>query len=134
VPRRLVRRGFLERRPRRRKQPAWIYTILHAERLLRRKKRLYPLHQAISALPDGAMLSAGGGSFLVTAGSLLRWTSAGYETATVEPPPSMLLLTPPSTLRALAAGYRPSLHSSALPPLTLDRPGRRSSIKSEGHP
>ena len=96
-----------------RPKAAGIDSILHAERLLQREKRLHPLPLAMSALPDGAMISTGGTSFLVTAGHLLRWTPAGYEAGTAEPQLPMLL-TPPSTLRALAAGYQPHLHPSAL--------------------
>jgi hypothetical protein len=106
--------------------------ILHAERLVRHEKRLYTLQQAIGALPDGVMLSAGADSFLVTDGRLLRWTPAGYEAPTVEPPPPMLL-TPPSTLRALAAGYQPRLHPSALPLRALWEAGRQSLLKPEDH-
>ena len=90
---------------------------LHRERLDGRVKRLHPLPCPISALPDGAMLSQGGATYLVRGGQLLRWSWSGYSAAEPEPaaqsPHPMMLLTPPSTLNALRAGYRPALHPSA---------------------
>jgi hypothetical protein len=70
---------------------------------------------ALDALPDGAMVAVGETAFLTVGGRWLRWRTNGYETAAA-PPATALLLTPPSTLRALAAGYRPGLHDSAYPP------------------
>ncbi|WP_342711933.1 hypothetical protein AAFG13_10220 [Bradyrhizobium sp. B124] len=85
--------------------------VLHAERLDRGKKRLHPLPMPLAALPDGAMMQANGESYLVAGGRTLRWSFAGYERADVIAP--AMLLTPPSTVRALQAGYRPVLHPSA---------------------
>ncbi|MGY3588332.1 hypothetical protein ACVIGB_002707 [Bradyrhizobium sp. USDA 4341] len=85
--------------------------VLHAERLDRGKKRLHPLPMPLAALPDGAMVQANGESYLVAGGRTLRWSFAGYERADVTGP--AMLLTPPSTLRAFQAGYRPVLHPSA---------------------
>ncbi|WP_420964771.1 hypothetical protein [Bradyrhizobium sp. B120] len=85
--------------------------VLHAERLDRGKKRLHPLPLPLAALPDGAMVQANGESYLVAGGKTLRWSFAGYERADVIAP--AMLLTPPSTVRAFQAGYRPVLHPSA---------------------
>ncbi|MBR0801045.1 hypothetical protein JQ615_37365 [Bradyrhizobium jicamae] len=85
--------------------------VLHAERLDHGKKRLHPLPVPLHELPDGTMVQADGGSYLVTGGHTLRWSLAGYGRADVAG--SAMLLTPPSTLRAFQAGYRPELHSSA---------------------
>jgi hypothetical protein len=41
-----------------------------------------------------------------------EWSPAGSSEATV--PEGATLLTPPSTLRAFKAGYRPVLHPSAI--------------------
>ena len=86
--------------------------VLHRERLDRGKKRLHPLSMPTKELPDGAMVQAGAESFLVVRGRVLRWSTAGYRKAdaTLE---NAMLLTPPSTLHALGAGYRPVLHPSA---------------------
>ncbi len=68
----------------------------------------------LTQLPDGAMVEAGDDSCLIVHGSVLRWSPAGYRKAESAIEHAMLL-TPPSTLRALAAGYRPVLHPSASP-------------------
>jgi hypothetical protein len=57
------------------------------------------------------MVQAGGESYLILKGKALRWSFEGYSRAAVDTA-SALLLTPPSTLRALGAGYRPVLHPS----------------------
>jgi len=89
-----------------------IDTVLHHERLDRGRKRLHPVPLPLSQLPDGAMLQQGEASFLVTQGRMLLWSSAGYVGAERHIKDAMLL-TPPSTLRALSVGYRPMLHPSA---------------------
>jgi hypothetical protein len=90
-----------------------IDTVLHRERLASGKKRLHPLPLPIKQLPDGAMVARDDKSYLIAQGSALRWSPAGYSRANGELSGAMLL-TPPSTLRALSAGYRPLLHPSAL--------------------
>jgi hypothetical protein len=89
-----------------------IDAVLHRERLERGRKRLHPLPSPLQALPDGAMVQAGRESYLVLKGKALQWSFEGYSRAAVDAP-STMLLTPPSTLRALGAGYRPVLHPSA---------------------
>jgi hypothetical protein len=68
-----------------------------------------PLEQ----LPDGAMLQEAAESYLIVQGRLLQWSPAGYHKAQ-SAMKDAVLLTPPSTLRALAAGYRAVLHPSAM--------------------
>ena len=89
-----------------------IDAVLHRERLDRGKKRLHPLPMPLEKLPDGAMVQAGEEIFLVAQGRPLRWSTSGYRKTTGAPTDAMLL-TPPSTVRALGAGYRPVLHGSA---------------------
>ncbi len=89
-----------------------IDTVLHRERFAS-ARTLHPLPVALGRLPDGAMVQAGADSFLIRSGKPLKWSPAGYR-ETEKPLKDALLLTPPSTLRALAAGYRPMLHPSAL--------------------
>jgi hypothetical protein len=86
--------------------------VLHRERLDRGKKRLHPLPMPVEQLPDGAMVQQEAENFLIVQGGARLWSMAGYSAAdtAIE---NALLLTPPSTLRALSAGYRPVLHSSA---------------------
>jgi hypothetical protein len=85
--------------------------VLHSERLQNAKKRLHPIQGAPLALPDGAMVSAGDEAYLIAGGLAWRWTPSGYERA-----PDFEradgLLTPPSTLAACEAGYRPTIHPS----------------------
>jgi hypothetical protein len=95
-----------------------IDAVLHLERLSSAKKRLHPLPMPLEELPDGAMLQAGNESYLLLQGHPLLWSPGGYREAASKLE-SAMLLTPPSTLRALLAGYRPVLHASA-----RRRPGR----------
>jgi hypothetical protein len=87
---------------------------LHGERLSGGKKRLHPLPMPLDELPDGAMVQQGNQSYLILQRRTLAWSPAGYRPAPNAPQDAMLL-TPPSALRALAAGYRPVLHASAWP-------------------
>jgi hypothetical protein len=86
--------------------------VLHHERLDHGKKRLHPLPMPLSALPDGALVQQGADSYLIARGKTLRWSPGGYRAAEISGEKAMLL-TPPSTLRALRAGYSPVLHPSA---------------------
>ena len=86
--------------------------VLHHERLEGRKKRLHALPMPLEQLPDGAMIQAGTECYLIARGRALLWSPAGYREARNALTDAMLL-TPPSTLRALGAGYRPVLHESA---------------------
>lgn len=90
--------------------------VLHGERLNRRREK-QTVQRPLDGLPDGAFVSlpdAPAESFLVWQGFLHRWTPAGY--AERRPPPlgaTVDLLTPPSTMNAIAAGYLPMVHPTA---------------------
>jgi hypothetical protein len=86
--------------------------VLHRERLDRRGKRLHELSAPVDRLPDGAMVTLAGESYLIAGGRMLRWSFDGYRRANVGAS-GATLLTPPSTLRALKSGYRVVLHPSA---------------------
>jgi hypothetical protein len=89
-----------------------IDAVLHRERLDGNRKRLHDVPLPLLQLPDGAMVRSGEESFLIVGGRALQWSAAGYsktQGAIME----AKLLTPPSTLRAFSAGYRPVLHGSA---------------------
>jgi len=86
--------------------------VLHRERLDRGKKRPHALPMPLDRLPDSTMVQQGGESFLVTQGRALLWSPAGYVDDRRELTQPMLL-TPPSTVRAIIAGYEPMLHPSA---------------------
>jgi hypothetical protein len=97
-----------------------IDVVLHRERLEGKRKRLHPLPMPVLQLPDGAMVRAGEESFLIAQGRALIWSPEGYGEAESAIERALLkgangsamLLTPPSTLRAFSAGYRPVLHQS----------------------
>jgi hypothetical protein len=89
-----------------------IDAVLHVERLSSGKKRLHQPPMPLKELPDGAMLQAGSESYLILQGHPLLWSPAGYREAPGKLEGAMLL-TPPSTLRALSAGYRSVLHPTA---------------------
>ena len=90
-----------------------IDAVLHRERLDRGGKRLHALPMRLDRLPDGTMVSSGAASYLIAQGRALQWSPAGYR-APSAPISDAMLLTPPSTVRAFSAGYRPVLHPTAV--------------------
>lgn len=86
--------------------------VLHAERLDGRNKRLH--RRKLDELPDGAMIVLEGEAHAVRGGLLLRWTPEGYDVAKRRLRKIMVdVLTPPSILDALKAGYAPQWHPSS---------------------
>lgn len=87
---------------------------LHAQRLLprRRQRRLHAAEFA--DLPDGAFILEREHPELVRGGRLITWTAEGYGEARRRPRggPAQLL-TPPSTLAVLQAGYPVQIADSA---------------------
>jgi hypothetical protein len=98
----------------RRPQAAEMDKALHRERTDRSRRKLsYPAPAA--ELPDGVMIRAGGQAGLLISGEVLPWSFHGYGA----PVPADLagraeVLTPPSIVAAITAGYRPLVHPSAL--------------------
>jgi len=102
------------RRPSARPRAAEMDAVLHAERVdRRRRKRTYQARAA--DLPDGVLVRVGGRAGLLLAGRLRPWSSGGYG-APCAPPTVAEVLTPPSIVAAIAAGYRPLVHPSAVSP------------------
>jgi hypothetical protein len=85
--------------------------VLHAERLDGRQKRLHDLMSPPSDLPDGAMILQDDTPHLILEGMARPWSMAGYG-APVAPLHGARLITPPSIVAVLQAGYRPQLHPS----------------------
>jgi hypothetical protein len=86
--------------------------VLHRERLAGRAKRLH--RRAIDELPDGAFITLNGEAFAVRGAQLLRWTPDGYPDLKPRPRGNIVdVLTPPSTIAVLTAGYWPRWHPSA---------------------
>jgi hypothetical protein len=74
---------------------------LHGERLL-------PRHEALlDELPDGAFVLRDGAAWLVLGPQLLRWTPAGYSERSPRPSGRAALITPPSLVEVLRAGWEP---------------------------
>jgi hypothetical protein len=85
--------------------------VLHAERLDGRIKRI---HEAqTDDLPDGAFVAIDREAYAVRGAHLLRWSDRGYTEKIARPRGSVNVLTPPSIVAILAAGYRPQWHPSA---------------------
>jgi hypothetical protein len=82
---------------------------LHDERLgARRRSRA-------EDLPDGAFVVRDGEAWLVLGDELLRWTSAGYTDRVARDRSRVEILTPPSLVAVLRAGWRgdvPFVHPS----------------------
>jgi len=87
--------------------------VLHRERLANRRKQLHPLPLPVDRLPDGAMVAIDATSYVIVGGLALEWAEHGYQNA-ARTLSDAKLLTPPSTVRALGAGYRPILHPTAI--------------------
>ena len=95
-------------------------SALHHERVGRARRQL--THRASPGeLPDGVMIRAGGGAGLWLAGRVWPWSFGGYGApAKLSAPGPVEVLTPPSTVATIAAGYRPLVHPSALTAPSLD--------------
>ena len=85
--------------------------VLHSERLDHGRKRLHGSPGPADELPDGSVIAAAGNAYILARGRAFQWTAQGYE-GPLQIPRADVLLTPPSTLGALRAGYRPVLHPS----------------------
>jgi hypothetical protein len=88
--------------------------ILQAERLDGRSKRMHEM--PIDDLPDGTFLSLKDApqlAFAVRRAHLVRWSENGYIEAVARPRGIANVLTPPSIIAVLRAGYRPQWHPTA---------------------
>ena len=92
--------------------------MLHTERLTdsynikNRKKRTHKA--AFQDLPNGSFVLLEERPYLVCQAALLPWTPVGYEAPISRSGEGQVdVLTPPSTVAALAQGYVPSRHESA---------------------
>jgi hypothetical protein len=94
---------------------AWEMDVaLHAERVVSRTRAKITRPVVLGDLPDGSMVSHQGEPALVSAGHLLPWSFAGYRTPVlVDQETTVDLLTPPSIVGVLRAGYHPLVHPSA---------------------
>ena len=82
---------------------------LHAERLSKSEKRL---HQAqCSALPPLTFIAVEGEAFCLQDDHMRRWSLPGYGERRMRPTGEVTLLTPPSIVEVLQAGYFQSAFS-----------------------
>ncbi len=89
---------------------------LHGERLDPRTRGQRQHEGPLDGLPDGAFVLRDGAPWLVLDGEILRWSAAGYTAREPRPRGRALVLTPPSLVNVLSAGWRPAVplfHPSA---------------------
>jgi hypothetical protein len=89
---------------------------LHAERLASAGKRITLDRSQLTTLPDGAMVARGRDAFAIKGGKAWRWSFERYERGPDVanwPANDIALITPPTTLAVLGAGFRPTWHPSA---------------------
>lgn len=85
--------------------------VLHAERLDGKAKRMHRM--SVDTLPDGAMIALENEAFAVRGHHLLRWTPKGYAGTRPRPHGTKVdVLTPPSMVSVLKAGFAPLWHPS----------------------
>ncbi len=86
--------------------------MLDGERRIGHANQLHPRDAAM--LPDGAMHVMDDGRFAaLRQDSALIWSPSGYGQRIDRPTGQLNVLTPPTTLAALASGYKPIWHASA---------------------
>jgi hypothetical protein len=101
----------LARRPQAREMDA----VLHRERVGRSRRQVTRTMDA-GGLPDGVMIRVGGSAGLLISGRLRPWSLTGYGAAAwVGVSGPVEVLTPPAIIAAIAAGYQPLVHPTALP-------------------
>jgi hypothetical protein len=87
---------------------------LHAERTDRSRRKLSYL-APVAGLPDGVMIRTADGPGLLVNGQVRPWSFRGYgapvQAGRAGP---VEVLTPPSIVAAITAGYQPLVHPSAL--------------------
>jgi hypothetical protein len=87
---------------------------LHAERVERRTRRQRTRSAVLGALPDFTMVRHDGTIALAVEGQLRPWSLCGYGRAIAASSAAAVeVLTPPSIVVALRAGYQPLLHATA---------------------
>ena len=94
--------------------------MLHRERISDHRSQHAKVKLTYTArldtLPDGVLvtLAPDGPPFLVRGDALYPWSFAGYGAPRARPDAAGQVLTPRSTVRAIAQGYAPGIHASAL--------------------
>jgi hypothetical protein len=88
---------------------------LHRERVDRTRRQRTVFRQ-VTGLPEGVMIRQAGIVGLLAGGTLLPWSLSGYDSRAASVRAGLTeVLTPPSIVAAIEAGYRPMVHPSAIP-------------------
>jgi hypothetical protein len=85
--------------------------VLQNERLDGRAKRTHAM--PFDELPNGACVTIDGAAFALRGPQMLRWSPSGYSETKQRPRGTANVLTPPSIVAALRAGYQPQWHPGA---------------------
>lgn len=102
------------------RKAAELDAVLHDERLIAGTSTRRLHDHPWAAVPEGAFALIDDAPALVLPDRLVPWSSAGYGFARPRPSAGTArLLTPPTTVRALASGYRPQVDPAALEPIRL---------------
>ena len=83
---------------------------LHKERLASGGQATKLTSAKLAALPNGTMIVAGNRPYALRDGAALRWSFGGYRPGIDLHAPELgdpLMITPPTTMAVLRAGYRP---------------------------
>ncbi|WP_091789425.1 hypothetical protein [Pedococcus dokdonensis] len=89
---------------------------LHAERIVRGTHRRRLHDEGWADLPPGTFVIHDDAPAVVVADAVVPWTTAGYGRRRSRPSHGLAqTLTPPSTIAALRAGYRPQIDATAQP-------------------
>jgi hypothetical protein len=85
--------------------------VLHAERLDGKAKRTHRMR--FETLPDGGFVVIDNEPYAVRGKRLLHWTPKGYDRTIARPRGNAEVLTPPSIVKVLKAGFQPRWHPTA---------------------
>lgn len=86
---------------------------LHRERVTRKREKVTYVDR-LDDLPNGVMVVGCGRALLISGDSVFPWTPYGYQEPLPRPKDvRFAVLTPRSTVQAIAAGYVPMVHASA---------------------
>ena len=93
---------------------------LHRERIVRGTHRRRQHQAAWADLPQGTFVDLDGTPWLVVESYLAEWTREGYQGRRLRPATGYAtIITPPSSVAVLRAGYPVVIDSSALAPATM---------------